>query len=51
MMIDLLDGNRDRGRATLMDMDNRCAINQQAEQLRATLVSARIHHALALVDH
>ena len=50
MIIDVLDGNRRGLQAMLMDMGNRCAIDQQAQQFRATVVAARVHQALALVD-
>ena len=50
MIIDFLDGNRHGLQATLMDMGSRRAIDQQAEQFRAAVVAARIHHSLAPVD-
>ena len=50
MIIAFLGGNRRGLQAMLMDMGNRCAIDQQAEQFRATVVAARVHQALALVD-
>ena len=50
MIIDLLDGNRHGLRATVMDIGNRCAIDQQAEQFRTTIVAARIHQVLTPVD-
>ena len=31
------------GRIALMDMGNRCAIDDQAEQFRPTVVAARVH--------
>ena len=34
----------------VFDKSNRRAINQQAEEFRATIVAARIHFSLALID-
>src|SRR6185437_1543077 len=39
------------GHAALVDVSNRCTVNQQAEQLRTTVVTAPIHEPFALVDH
>jgi hypothetical protein len=50
MVIDFLNLNRRRVRATLMDVGNRCAIDQKAEQFRATVVAARIHFPFTPVD-
>src|SRR5580700_2871430 len=36
--------------AALMDMGLRRAIDQQAEQFRPAIMTARVHQALALVD-
>jgi hypothetical protein len=33
-----------------MHMARRCAVDQQAQQFRAAVVTARIHHAFSLVD-
>lgn len=49
-MIEFLDSNSHRRRGTLMDMGNRRSINHQAEQFRATIVAARIHLPLTLID-
>jgi hypothetical protein len=49
-LVDLFAGGRVSGRIALVDMGNRCAIDQQAEQFRPTVVAARVHEALALVD-
>ena len=38
------------GRITLVDMGDRRAIDRQVEQFRPTVVAARVHEALALVD-
>jgi hypothetical protein len=46
----LLARNGCKGHAALMDVSNGCTINQQAEQLRSTVVAARVHEAFALVD-
>jgi hypothetical protein len=48
MVIDFLNLNRHRVRATLMNVGNRCAIDQEAEKFRATVVAARIHLPLTL---
>jgi len=50
VIIDLFDSNRRGVRMVLLDMGNRSAIDQKAEQFRTTVVAAGIHQALALVD-
>ena len=47
----LLASNGRTGHTSLVDVSNRCAVNQQAEQLRPTVVTAAIHEPFALVDH
>src|SRR5512142_2700691 len=49
-LIELLGSNRHRVRATLTHVGFRRAVDQQAEQFRATVVAARIHQPLPLVD-
>ena len=49
-LIEFLRDNRHRAASTLMHVGFRRAVDQQAEQFRATVVAARIHHPLPLVD-
>ena len=47
---DVLDIGRCRTVVSLMQVGGRRAIDQEAEQFRATIVAAQIHHPLALID-
>src|SRR3954471_8457605 len=50
IIVELLDCNRQGLRAMLMNVGGGRAVDQQAEQLRAAVVAARIHLPLPLVD-
>ena len=50
MTLDVLNDNRRGLQARLMDMTSRRAIDPQAEQFRTTVVAARVHQTLALID-